>query len=56
MFRETQDDLERWFTEETCGLLLLQTHHYLTRLVGAVEAAAALGDPVDDQGEGGLDR
>jgi hypothetical protein len=39
--KETRDDLERWFTEEACGLLLLQTHHYLTRLAGAVEMAVS---------------
>jgi hypothetical protein len=34
-----RDDLERYLEQEPCGLLILQTHHYLTRLAGAVEAA-----------------
>jgi hypothetical protein len=41
--RETRDDLERWFTEDACGLLILDTHHYLTRLAGAVEVAVRAG-------------
>ena len=34
---EIEDDLERWFEEETVGLLLLQTRHYLLELAQAVE-------------------
>ena len=34
---EINDDLERYFTEEAAGLLILQTHHHLTKLSGAVE-------------------
>jgi hypothetical protein len=41
--REIRDDLERWFTEDACGLLILETHHYLTRLAGAVEVAVRAG-------------
>ena len=33
-----RDDLERYFNEEECGLLLLRTHNYLVRLLAAVEA------------------
>jgi hypothetical protein len=36
---EQRDDLERYFNEEECGLLLLRTHNYLVRLSSAVEAA-----------------
>jgi hypothetical protein len=37
--RAIRDDLEHWFTEDACGLLLLQTNHYLTQLAGAIEVA-----------------
>jgi hypothetical protein len=36
---EQRDDLERYFNEEECGLLLLRTHNYLVRLSSAVDAA-----------------
>lgn len=35
----TRDDLERYFSEEECGLLILGTHRYLVRLTKAVRAA-----------------
>ena len=38
-----RDDLERFFTEEECGLLILNTHHYLTSLAGAVRVAMESG-------------
>lgn len=34
-----RDDLERYFTEDTCALLIVETHHHLTSLAGAVERA-----------------
>jgi len=34
-----RDDLERYFTEEACGLLILTTQNYLTRLASAVSVA-----------------
>ena len=34
-----RDDLERYFAEEACGLLILTTHNYLTRLASAVAVA-----------------
>jgi len=34
-----KDELERWFFEEACGLLMLDAHTYLARLAGAVEQA-----------------
>jgi hypothetical protein len=39
--RETRDDLERWFTEDACALLIRQTHHYLTLLASTVEEASS---------------
>jgi hypothetical protein len=36
-----RDDLERYLAEEGCGWLILQTHHYLTRLAAAVGHATA---------------
>jgi hypothetical protein len=39
--REIRDDLERYFSEEACGLLLFETHHYLTALAGAAEEAVS---------------
>jgi hypothetical protein len=38
---KVRDDLERYFHEEECGLLLLRTHNYLVRLLAAVDAAAS---------------
>jgi hypothetical protein len=40
-----RDDLERYLEEEACGLLILQTHHYLTRLAGAVDTATGTPEP-----------
>lgn len=34
-----RDDLDRYFNEEGCGLLILQTHNYLVRLAAAIRAA-----------------
>lgn len=36
---EVRDDLERYFAEEECGLLILRTHNYLVRLARAVRQA-----------------
>ena len=33
------DDLERYFTEDTCALLIVETHHHLSTLAGAVDRA-----------------
>jgi hypothetical protein len=41
--RTQRDDLERYLAEEPAGLLLLETHNYLTRLLAAVDAAAEEG-------------
>jgi len=35
---KVRDDLERYFNEEACGLLLLRTHNYLVNLAAAAEA------------------
>lgn len=40
---EVRDDLERYFNEEECGLLLLRSHNYLVRLSSAVDSALAAG-------------
>lgn len=40
---KTRDDLERYFNEEECGLLILRTHNYLVRLASAVRQAIAKG-------------
>jgi hypothetical protein len=34
---KVRNDLERYFNEEECGLLLLRTHNYLVRLAAAVD-------------------
>jgi hypothetical protein len=34
-----RDDLDRYFAEEECGLLIMRTHNYLVRLSAAVTAA-----------------
>jgi hypothetical protein len=34
-----RDDLERHFTEDTCALLIVETHHHLTTLAGAIDRA-----------------
>lgn len=38
-----RDDLDRYFNEEECGLLILRTHNYLVRLAGAVRLAMVKG-------------
>ena len=38
---EVRDDLEGYFNEEECGLLLLRSHNYLVRLTAAVDATLA---------------
>jgi hypothetical protein len=38
--KRTRDDLERYLGEEPGGLLVLETHNYLTRLLGAIDEAA----------------
>lgn len=37
--RSVRDDLERYFSEDTCALLIMETHHHLTTLGGAVDKA-----------------
>jgi len=36
-----RDDLERYFTEDTCALLIVETHYHPATLAGAVETALA---------------
>jgi hypothetical protein len=44
---KSRDDLERYFAEEECGLLLLRTHNYLVRLAGAVATLASTTDAAE---------
>jgi hypothetical protein len=47
-----KDELERWFSEESCGLLVLDAHNYLVRLSGALEQAIEQGPPADATAKG----
>jgi len=38
---KTRDDLDRYFNDEECGLLILRTHNYLADLASAVREANA---------------
>jgi hypothetical protein len=43
--RRGHDNLERYFAEEECGLLILRMHHYLVELAALVQRAGGERSP-----------